>query len=89
MGYKQELKRNFSTLEVFGIAFSIISLLPSIASTLSYSVPAGPVGMVWVRTSFVIVFEVHINSIEGLVYSRWFHLSCRDCNGKLNSVLSL
>ena len=47
MGYKQELKRNFSTLEVFGIAFSIISLLPSIASTLSYSIPAGPVGMVW------------------------------------------
>jgi len=47
MGYKQELKRNFSTLEVFGISFSIISLLPSIASTLSYSIPAGPVGMVW------------------------------------------
>lgn len=56
MGYKQELKRNFSTLEVFGIAFSIISLLPSIASTLSYSVPAGPVGMVWVR----IGFRIHI-----------------------------
>ncbi|KUJ09413.1 gaba permease [Mollisia scopiformis] len=47
LGYKQELKRNFTTFEVFGIAFSIISLLPSIASTLSYSIPAGPVGMVW------------------------------------------
>lgn len=35
-------------LEVFGIAFSIMGLLPSIASTLSYSIPAGPVGMVWV-----------------------------------------
>jgi hypothetical protein len=48
LGYKQELKRNFSTFEVFGIAFSIISLLPSIASTLTLSIPAGPVGMVWV-----------------------------------------
>jgi len=47
IGYKQELKRNFSMIEVFGIAFSIMGLVPSIASTLSYSIPAGPVGMVW------------------------------------------
>ncbi|CAK7210263.1 GABA-specific high-affinity permease [Sporothrix curviconia] len=47
MGYKQELKRNFSTLEVFGIAFSIMGILPSIASTLAFSLPAGPGGMVW------------------------------------------
>jgi hypothetical protein len=32
-----------------GIAFSIMGLLPSIASTLSYSLPAGPAGLVWVR----------------------------------------
>lgn len=48
LGYKQELRRNFTMIEVFGIAFSIMGLLPSIASTLSYSIPAGPVGMVWV-----------------------------------------
>lgn len=47
MGYKQELRRNFTMIEVFGIAFSIMGLLPSIASTLAYSIPAGPVGMVW------------------------------------------
>jgi amino acid transporter len=47
LGYKQELRRNFTMIEVFGIAFSIMGLLPSIASTLSFSVPAGPVGMVW------------------------------------------
>ncbi|CAK7266658.1 GABA-specific high-affinity permease [Sporothrix epigloea] len=47
LGYKQELKRNFSTLEVFGIAFSIMGLLPSIASTLAFSLPAGPAGMIW------------------------------------------
>ena len=46
MGYKQELRRNFTMIEVFGIAFSIMGLLPSIASTLSYSIPAGPAGMV-------------------------------------------
>lgn len=47
LGYKQELKRNFTMIEVFGIAFSIMGLLPSIASTLAYSIPAGPAGMVW------------------------------------------
>ncbi|KAL8946051.1 MAG: hypothetical protein Q9222_007502, partial [Ikaeria aurantiellina] len=47
LGYKQELRRNFSMIEIFGIAFSIMGLLPSIASTLAYSIPAGPVGMVW------------------------------------------
>lgn len=47
LGYKPELKRNFSIIEVFGIAFSIMSLLPSIASTMSLSMAAGPVGMTW------------------------------------------
>src|SRR5271156_4413096 len=47
LGYKAELKREFNALEVFGLAFSIMGLLPSIASTLVYSMPAGgPVGMV-------------------------------------------
>ncbi|KKY22812.1 putative gaba permease [Phaeomoniella chlamydospora] len=58
MGYKQELRRNFSMIEVFGIAFSIMGLLPSIASTLSFSIPAGPVGMVWgwfVASAFIFV----------------------------------
>src|SRR5271156_5438943 len=47
LGYKAELKREFTALEVFGLAFSIIGLLPSISSTLVYSMPAGgPAGMV-------------------------------------------
>lgn len=34
-----------------------MALLPSIASTLAFSMPAGPVGMVWVSlTSLVFVF---------------------------------
>ena len=31
LGYKQELKRDFSVLQIFGISFSIIGVLPSIA----------------------------------------------------------
>lgn len=58
LGYKQELRRNFSMIEVFGIAFSIMGLLPSIASTLTYSIPAGPAGMVWVSNAFKIVCRI-------------------------------
>lgn len=48
LGYKQEFKREFTPLEVFGIAFSIIGLLPSIASVLVYALPnGGPASMVW------------------------------------------
>ncbi|THH07201.1 hypothetical protein EW145_g3543 [Phellinidium pouzarii] len=48
LGYKQEFQRAFSPLEVFGIAFSIIGLLPSIASVLLDAIPnGGPSAMVW------------------------------------------
>ncbi|KAJ5330097.1 hypothetical protein N7452_010487 [Penicillium brevicompactum] len=47
MGYKQELRRQYSTSQIFAVAFSIMGLVPSIASTLSFSLPAGPAGMVW------------------------------------------
>ncbi|KAG6862733.1 hypothetical protein C0993_001775, partial [Termitomyces sp. T159_Od127] len=48
LGYKQEFKRAFAPWEVFGIAFSIIGLLPSIASVLFYAIPnGGGPSMVW------------------------------------------
>ncbi|KAJ7700705.1 APC amino acid permease [Mycena rosella] len=47
LGYKQELRREFSPVEVFGIGFSIIGLFPSISSVLFFSLPYGAVGMVW------------------------------------------
>ena len=31
LGYRQEFKRSFNALEVFGLGFSIIGLFPSIA----------------------------------------------------------
>lgn len=47
LGYKPELKRSFSPFQVFGVAFSIMSLVPSIASVMSYSLNFGGLGMVW------------------------------------------
>ncbi|TEB34406.1 APC amino acid permease [Coprinellus micaceus] len=48
LGYKQEFKRDFKPIEVFGVSFSIIGLTPSIASVLFYSLPnGGGPAMVW------------------------------------------
>ncbi|CUS24748.1 LAQU0S19e00738g1_1 [Lachancea quebecensis] len=47
LGYKEELKREFSSIQIFGVAFSIMGLLPSIASTLDGGLSAGPVGLGW------------------------------------------
>ena len=37
LGYKQEFKRHFTPLEVWGLSFSIIGIFPSIASVSLYS----------------------------------------------------
>ncbi|WPK27668.1 hypothetical protein PUMCH_005065 [Australozyma saopauloensis] len=47
IGYKQELRREYSTLQVFGIAFSIMGLLPSITSTTSIGLEGGAGSLVW------------------------------------------
>ncbi|KAJ7142136.1 APC amino acid permease [Mycena crocata] len=47
LGYKQELQREFTPVEVFGVGFSIIGIFPSISSVLFFSLPYGGVGMVW------------------------------------------
>ncbi|KAL2848311.1 amino acid/polyamine transporter I [Aspergillus pseudodeflectus] len=59
MGYKQELRRRYSTVQIFAIAFSIMGLVPSIASTIAFSLPAGPAGMVWGWfTASILIFFV-------------------------------
>ncbi|KAF3089292.1 GABA-specific high-affinity permease [Orbilia oligospora] len=66
MGYAQELKRNFSKFEVLGIAFAIMGLLPSIASTLTFSIPAGPAGMVWgwfITSGFIFVVGLAMSDL--------------------------
>lgn len=48
LGYKQEFKRAFSPLELFGAGFSFIGVVSSIASTLVYTLPnGGPFSMIW------------------------------------------
>ncbi|KAI0065302.1 APC amino acid permease [Artomyces pyxidatus] len=48
LGYRQELRRTFTPLELFGIGFSVIGLFPSMASVLVYALPnGGAVALVW------------------------------------------
>lgn len=48
LGYRQEFKRELSTWSCFSVSFSILGILPSIASTLSYNLAySGPAGSVW------------------------------------------
>ncbi|EMD30986.1 hypothetical protein CERSUDRAFT_120193 [Gelatoporia subvermispora B] len=48
LGYKQELKRVFTPLEIFGLAFSFICPYPAIVSVLGFALPnGGPRALVW------------------------------------------
>ncbi|KAB8290052.1 hypothetical protein EYC80_010378 [Monilinia laxa] len=48
LGYKQEFKRELSIWSSFGVSFSCLGLLPSIASTLGFNLAySGPAGSVW------------------------------------------
>lgn len=70
IGYKQELKRSFSSFETFGLAFSIIGLLPSIASTLVYGLTAGPSGLVWGWFScsiFVLMIGIALGELSSAI----------------------
>ncbi|TRM69185.1 amino acid/polyamine transporter I [Schizophyllum amplum] len=48
MGYKQEFKRDFKKLELFGLSFTIVGVVQSIAAVLLYSIPYGGLAsMIW------------------------------------------
>lgn len=48
LGYKQEFKRDFTLLESFSVSFSVLGLLPSVASTIGYSLGySGTGGALW------------------------------------------
>ena len=48
LGYKQEFKRDFTFLESFSVSFSVLGLLPSVASTIGYSLGySGTGGAIW------------------------------------------
>ncbi|KAH8816720.1 amino acid/polyamine transporter I [Xylogone sp. PMI_703] len=86
IGYKQELRRHYSTVQVFAIAFSIMGLLPSISATLSFSIPAGPVGMVWgwfTASAFIFIVGLAIADLGSSIPTSgglywWTHYYAKD-----------
>ncbi|ODV94914.1 hypothetical protein PACTADRAFT_50761 [Pachysolen tannophilus NRRL Y-2460] len=83
IGYKAELRRQFSTLQVFGVAFSIMGLLPSISSVLAQALTGGTVGMIWgwfIASFFVLLIGISMSELGsamptsgGLYYWSWFY----------------
>lgn len=70
IGYKQELKRRFSTFQVFGIAYSIMGLLPSIASLAGLGLTAGPGGFLWswfVASIFIITIGIAMSELASSI----------------------
>ena len=65
--------------QVFGIAFSIIGVLPSIASVLFYAIPSGGgPAMVWGVSSSILPFDTDIQLFlkvarcKSLHFMRWY-----------------
>lgn len=70
IGYKQELKRRFSTFQIFGIAFSIMSILPGIASLLGTALTAGPAGAIWswaIASVFIFLIGVSMSELASAI----------------------
>jgi choline transport protein len=48
MGHTQELKRNFSTLSMLGLAFAILNSWTALSASLSLALPSGgPASIIW------------------------------------------
>ncbi|ODQ44098.1 hypothetical protein PICMEDRAFT_74936 [Pichia membranifaciens NRRL Y-2026] len=70
IGYKQELKRRFSTFQIFGIAYSIMGILPSVSSLLGTALSAGPAGAVWswaVASIFILTIGVSMSELASSI----------------------
>ena len=58
LGYKQQFKRDFTFLESFSVSFSVLGLLPSVASTIGYSLGySGTGGAVWGWLASAIIIQ--------------------------------
>ena len=91
LGYKQEFKRDFSIWESFSVSFSVLGLLPSIASTLSYNLAySGPAGSVWgwVVAAVLIQF-VAFNGGVVLQYAHGWRSLLRICRSGTRRVGSI
>ncbi|GMF52073.1 unnamed protein product [[Candida] boidinii] len=70
IGYKQELKRKFSTFQIFGIAYSIMGLLPSIASVTGTGLASGPAGFVWswiLSSCFILLVGISMSELGSAI----------------------
>lgn len=70
IGYKQELKRKFSTFQIFGIAYSIMGILPSVASLLGTALTAGPSGAVWswmIASVFILTVGIAMSELASAI----------------------
>lgn len=66
LGYKQEFKRDFGILELFGVAFSIQGVLPSIARVASLIY--GPCRRSYLAHSSVLVYSIPYGGPVSLVW---------------------
>ncbi|GMF81192.1 unnamed protein product [[Candida] boidinii] len=70
IGYKQELERKFSTFQIFGIAYSIMGLLPSIASVAGTGLTSGSSGFVWswaVASFFILLIGISMSELGSAI----------------------
>jgi amino acid transporter len=87
IGYKQELKRRFSTFQIFGIAYSIMGILPSVSSLLGGALSAGPAGAIWswaIASIFILVVGIAMSELAsaiptsgGLYYWTFYYASAK------------
>lgn len=98
IGYKQELKRRFSTFQIFGIAYSIMGILPSISSLLGSALTAGPAGAVWswaIASVFILTVGISMSELasaiptSGGLYYWTFHYAPENARVPLSFVIGL
>ncbi|KAG7865593.1 hypothetical protein KL918_004474 [Ogataea parapolymorpha] len=98
IGYKQELKRTFSTLQVFGIAYSIMGLLPSIASVTGTGLASGPSGFLWswlIASVFIFLLGVSMSELasaiptSGGLYFWTYHYAPKSIKVPLSYLIGL
>ena len=66
LGYKQEFKRSFNAIEVFGLGFSIIGLFPSIAYV--RLLPSRTTALSYLECSSVLVFAIPYGGPVAMVW---------------------
>ncbi|GMM31706.1 hypothetical protein DAMA08_044510 [Martiniozyma asiatica (nom. inval.)] len=70
IGYKQELKRRFSTFQIFGISYSIMGILPSVASIAGTGLPSGPAGFLWswmIASFFILSIGISMSELASSI----------------------